>query len=270
MRSRSHMTWLVGMVTVAVALCATVALAADEVRLEPIATPLAIASAQGALERAYAYTGFPRSSSGTDPTSTDTAFMVTMEENETPFLSDYVRGRRVWDVKIRQVTLYLPDWVPSFAAVQKPRDYDIWIDSATGVLFKIESRSEVADPDLAPEPPSDTATRMLRGCGEAWLGFPPTPPLVTFHEALNAAGAANPVEAKEIIAWHVMFSKDGNPPFPTWQIIGRGIPPLEFHEHPDRPLYLRNRMRSVVDAATGKEIMFSNMPGVLIRQGGHK
>ena len=218
-----------------------------------------------ALQIAFERTGFAGDRNRSKATLSENVSLETIASDNTPFLANIIVGRRVWKVKINDVALSLPSWVPSFAAKQRPRDYEVWIDSATGVLFRIESRSQVVDTDLAPEPPSDTATKMLKGCGEAWLGFPETIPPITFQEALNAAGAANPVEAREIVAWCVMFSLSGKPAIPTWQIIGRGIPPFEFHEHPERPLYKRNRMRSVVDAVTGKEIMFSNMPWVLDR-----
>jgi hypothetical protein len=214
-----------------------------------------------AISRAMQYTGFDRLKNTPDTALTTRAELVIIEEDRTPFLADSVIGKKVWKVHIGGVKLDLPDW---YAVDSQPeRTFEILIDAETGRCFGAYVRCGGCDPNLSPEPPSDTATKLM-GSSEVFVGFPNEPPPVTLAEALNAAVGSNPVQAKEIVAVCVMWSHLGQPAIPVWSIIGRGIPPVDFRDSDKlRPLYQRNRMRTVVDATNGRPIMVENGPPVV-------
>jgi hypothetical protein len=222
----------------------------------------AVRSAEMAISRAMQYTGFDRLKKTPDTALTTRAELVIIEEDRTPFLADSVIGKQVWKVYIGGVKLDLPDW---YAVDSQPgRTFEILIDAETGRCFGAYARCHGCDPNLSPEPPSDSSTAQLRSSTETFKGFLGEPPPVTLAQALNAAVGSNPVKAKEIVAVCVMWSYMDKPAKPVWSIIGRGIPPLDFRDTDRlRPLFKRNRMRTVVDATNGKSIMVINRPSVV-------
>ncbi len=226
----------------------------------------AIPSPQMAVDRAFAYTGFNELKRISGAALSEQGQLMSVVTDETPFLSDSVVGRRVWRVKMNNIFLDLSKCGRQYVENQRPKNYEAWIDSATGVMYKIFSEPVENDPDLVPEPSADTATAMMRPSGDIYLGFPAQPPAISFLEALGNAVGSNPLVAKEIIAWCVLISDSTGSPMPVWQIIGRGIPPFEIHPRPLLPMYLRNRQRSTVDAITGNLLSISNCPSVLRRE----
>lgn len=230
------------------------------------ASGIAIQTPQMAVDRAFAYTGFKELKRISGAALGEQVQLMSVVADETPYLSDSIVGKRVWRVKMNKVFLDLSNCGRQFVENQQPKNYEAWIDSATGVMYKIFSEPVMNDPDLAPEPPADTATAMMRSSGDIYLGFPTKPPAVSFLEALNNAAGSNPLMAKEIIAWCVLISDSDGSSMPVWQIIGRGIPPFEIHPRPHLPMYHRNRQRSTVDATTGNLLSVSNNPHVLWRE----
>jgi hypothetical protein len=261
---KSHTIWLVGMALIT-ALSSVASRASDEGGTVLTPTPRTITLPEQAVECAYEYSGFDELRRVTENSLNEHVDLVTIDSDETPFLRDSIVGKRVWRVRVPNVYLDLARWDKKLVETQKRKSYEVWIDSATGVLYKIFSMPVADDPDLAPEPPSDSATSKLRESGEIFLGFPSSPPLVTFLQALDAAAGSNPLVAKELIAWCVLIHNSDGTVIPVWQIIGRGIPPVEIHPLPSVPMYMRNRMRSIVDARTGDLMEVVSAPPVLRR-----
>ena len=225
-----------------------------------------ISTSDGAVARAMLYTGFDKQKVLAKSVLSVTTTLTVIEDDFTPFLSDSIIGKSVWKVVVEGVKLDFPSLR---GLTQQPtRTFEILIDSATGRCFGAYSYFDGHDPDMAPEPPSDTATTMLRGTTEIWHGFPTSPPHITLAQAIDKAVGSNPVQAKEIYATCVMWSHLGKPAKPVWSIIGRGIPPFGWGRGQAlRPLYTRNRMRTVVDATTGDPIYVDNLPRVMMRPG---
>jgi len=227
---------------------------------QPITTPVE------AFNRAYLYTGFKEIKSVTPTAASAMASCERMIRDDTPFLSDSTIGRPVWLVELRNVRIESTNWLSSWIDRYNPKSFIAVIDSTSGRLLKIYSVPRVEDPDLAPEPPPDTAAVLMRSAGEQYLGFPSEPPKVTFSEAIGNAIGSDPLRAKEIIAVYVSYSyacQDGGEPRPAWCITGRGIEPFDLHPT-TKPLYMRNRRRTIIDATTGKMIAITTDPPVMV------
>ena len=227
---------------------------------QPITTPVE------AFNRAYLYTGFKEIKSMTPTAASAMATCQRLERDNTPFLSDSINGRAVWIVELRNVRLDLPSWNSNWVDEYNPKSFTAIIDSVTGRLLNIYTSVPSDDPNLAPEPPADTAAAMMRQTGEEYLGFPSAPPQVTFLQALDQAGGSDPLRAEELLAVCVEHKDEylnGGKPQPVWCITGRGIEPLEFTPS-NKPRYMRNRRRSIVDATTGKLLRITTIPPVMI------
>jgi len=225
-----------------------------------------IETAQQAVRRAYEYTGFTEIKDLPPKAASEIAELITVESDETPFLSDSVVGCRAWQVWLNNVWLNSEKWDQAVVQQYNPKNFIVLLDSATGRLFKVYSKFDGHDPDLAPEPPADTAAVLMRMSGEEYVSFPADPPPVSFFTALGSAAGSNPLQAREIIAVYVLYSDTGNPTKPCWCITGRGIPPLDLFPNSSRwPAYMRNRMRSIVDATTGEFIGMTTSPPVMVR-----
>ena len=224
-----------------------------------------IMSAEQAFARLYEFAGFPELRAVPRSSLAEVATLAVAEECEVPFLAHSVIGRQVWKLKLENVRVDTSPCSKERIEKYNPKSFEAWIDAKTGQLIKIFSRYEGHDPDLAPEPPADSAAKQMRQTGEVFVGFPSEPPPVTFLQALGAAAGSNPLEAKEIFAVCVLMSRFGEKAVPVWSIIGRGITPVEIHES-NAPMYRRNRMRSIVNANTGRLATVTNCPNVLRRE----
>ena len=234
------------------ALC-TEAFPAD---LAEIDTSGAVRTAEEAVQRAYQYTGFEEIKSVPQTAAAEMASLTVIENDSTPFLYTQINGRQVWKVQLKDVRLVLPDKVQELVERNNPKTYEAWIDAETGILLRVFSRYQGHDPNLYPELPPDSATKLMESMGEKLTGFPTVLPELDFMAALNNAGGANPMEAKEINASYVLWSEYGRPAVPAWHIVSRGIPPWEFHESDKyKPVFFRNRWLAVVDATTGRLIV---------------
>ena len=227
-----------------------------------------IETAQQAVGQVYEYTGFEAIAEVSDSMAAEIARLEIVENDDTPFLYEYVNGRTVWKVKLDQIRLNLPRRSPEAIANQTPKNFEAWLDAETGQLLKIFSQIDGYDSTLAPEPPPESSTVELRCTGEVLVEYPEYSPSVCLVEALGNAAGSSPVLAKEILAVFVMWSYLDRPPRPVWSITGRGIPPMPLLGAPvkdDTPIYTRNRRRTIVDATTGVFLLITDSPHVLLR-----
>jgi len=224
-----------------------------------------IETARQAVRRAYEYTGFEEIAEVSD-SAAEIARLEIVENDDTPFLYEYVNGRTVWKVNLDQVRLKPPRRSPEAIANQTPKNFEAWLDAETGQLLKIFSKIDGYDSTLAPEPPTESAMVQLRHTKEAFTGFVTEPPPITLTQALDNAGGTSPLAAKELLAVCVMWSHRDKAPVPVWSITGRGVKPLRIGSGKESgPMYTRNRRRAVVDARTGELLYVSNLPHVLLR-----
>lgn len=229
------------------------------------ATAEKLMTAEQAVKRVYEYTGFDELKDMSAEKAGSACRRITIIEDDTPFLYKEVIGRDVWEVRLDDIKLTMADWDENLQRSHNGKDLIALVDIETGVLYRVYSSLEYEDPDLAPEPPAESATVWQTLSRKVYTGFPQEPPAVSLREALNAACGSNPLEAKEIIAVCVLFSHQGAEPVPVWAITGRGIPASELAGDEDVPVYLRNRARTIVNAVDGKAWIVTNTPRVLLK-----
>jgi hypothetical protein len=234
-------------------------------QVEPAYTDsLKIKSAPEAYDTALRYTGFEVSDSTAREEIERSAALITIENDQTPFLREQVNGHVAWKLEFSGVR-FLDEQI-EHRLQQKPiRSFEVIIDAQTGLLLRIYSIRENYDKSTSPVPPVDIAEDQMRRCGrEKYLGFPEDSPPVTFLQALqNTSGS--PYLAGEIIAAYVVRSVMNNPPSNVWAIDLRGIPPFpttSHHGHGIIPEYQRNHERSIIDGKTGRWISFNTNPQV--------
>ncbi len=190
-----------------------------------------------------------------------TVKLVSLKEDNTPFLSERIIGRPLWQVTIPKWKLDLPSAIPGFED-RYERTFDILVDPVNGTILKIASRWPQGIPEMAPEPPAEQAeVQMINSGLERYHRFPQDKPAITFLQALDVVlreGSSSPLVAKQIIAHYVVHSKMGGEPRPVWAITFRGIrivrggPAPLPGSPPSAHEFVVNRMRDIVDARTGE------------------
>jgi hypothetical protein len=204
------------------------------------------------------------------------AELITVAEDNTPFLSDQIVGRTIWKVVVESGRLQLESALPGFEDAFE-RVFDVLVDPENGIILKIVSRWPDGIPEIAPEPPSWSAEEQMRRSGlEVYHGFPAEKPKISFLEALDIVltqGTGSPLVAKQISAHYVIQSKMGREARPVWAINLRGIPPLEVGGGPGMaeetrrravPVEARNHIRNIVDARSGKWLSASTSPQPIV------
>ena len=183
------------------------------------------------------------------------AELVTLEADQTPFLADKLRGRKLWMVTV-------PDWSVEFKSAPPDvkdtygRTLDIYVDPVTGHVLKLRTRWPKNVPQDRVEP--DAKSAELAIAPERYHAFPSEPPPISFLEALEASlpwGAAA-LEAKQIGGLWVLWSNVDSEPRPMWIITLCGTTPmLAFHG--DEP---NDDLRIVVDPVKKRWVVASDSP----------
>lgn len=190
------------------------------------------------------------------------AALVTLAEDNTPFLNEKLVGRPIWHVVAVGWRLELPS-APEGAQDRLRRTFDVFLDPKDGALLKLASRWPEGVPTIAPEPPATFAEEQMKRAGlEKYHGFLKSGPRVDFVRALDVVykeGVGDPLAAKQIVAHCVMRSAMGQKPRAVWAITLRGIPPLKT-AYPGVPIDARNHIRNIVDAKTGKWLSAGTSP----------
>jgi hypothetical protein len=220
-----------------------------------------LSNANDAVTKALEITGFKDHITIPIASSDKIARKLLIMEDETPFLSDKIKGKEVWVVKFDSVDIR-PEVARNRGDHRWPlKSFDVLLDPRTGQVVKIHAGYTDSSDNVLPEPPSNVAELSLRETGEIYHAFPDSNPKVTFIEALQAAVGCAPVSAKEIIAYLVLHSKGNSTPKPVWCITCRGIPPVTFSVRSEKASEkARNRARCVVDATTGEWMFMTNRP----------
>jgi hypothetical protein len=238
--------------TAAVALAQTTATTADR-------ASWAISSAELAVSRALAYTGFADYADYSVQTENVSARLIDLDKSGYFLFRDSC-AQQVWQIVFRSVRLH-----HDAAAVDSnevgERDYDVLIDSKSGRLLRIHSIKDETLKDAA-----DSLTvieKKLRLDGQTEIiGLPNSIPEHAFAGLLTST-IADPSIPNEIIAYsvYVLGKEDG--PKRVWSIDMRGIPPDHSPGLPSTPGFTRPKLshfRVVWDAATGKPLFGVNAP----------
>lgn len=188
------------------------------------------------------------------------ASMVTVEDDNTPFLCDEVNGRALWQVVIQ-------NWLPQTRSTTigktdgEKRTWEVLVDPTTGIVLKLKSRWPGSVPSMPPTARADIAVEQMTNAGrEKYHGFPSHAPRVPFLQALNAIEARGfaMADAKQVVADYVLWSTMGRQPKAVWAVTYRGVPPLR--RYPGSTPGFQDQFRHIVDAESGEWIEGSNTP----------
>jgi hypothetical protein len=236
--------------------------------------PRSILTASDVADRAVEYLGFGPGISRIRTSA------VTVTDTSTPFLRQFINGRRAWKVTFSGLPMNVLTPLQDTAAANA-MEFEVLIDSLSGKLLSITYEDQAVDtvncPYLAPE----EAERQILNDGEHYLGIPSEPPKFTFLD-VAAAFPHSILDAKRVVAQYVWYSQDhidqetGKVVTPDsmacWIISLVGIPPIEPRGGPaDRlPVYTCNRIRQVVNAETGRILFKSTTPSVPLSEDDRK
>jgi hypothetical protein len=221
----------------------------------------AINNQEQALDRALEYAGFVNTKGFVRPSAASCVSEIAYVDSTTPFLSDSIAGPNRWVVTFDSVFLNLGGWSSETVANQIRKSYHFVLDPLTGRLLTVYSTCEGVHVDLPPELPADSSAVLLSS-NERHTSLVDSIPPVSFYEALDAAVPTNPLQAKEIQAWLVMFSDHGRDPIPCWIILARGTAPFAIPSAPSlnpesqEPRLSSTRIRCVINAVSGKWLSF--------------
>lgn len=198
---------------------------------------------------------------GIDGTRTRRVVAQTLIVNEdnTPFLRSQIVDRPLWHVAVEDwASGYIPEAHAGEVATTQP--LEALFDPLNGHLLKVQTRWPPGIPIIAPEPNAESAVRQMSANSEAYLGWGPEPPTMSFIDALGAIArnGRDPWSARQISGVWVLWSILGKHPKPVWVITLRGIPPVRQHD--DLSLDLLNHMRYIVDPETRTWIRATTTP----------
>jgi hypothetical protein len=216
-------------------------------------------SAKEAIARADALTGLNVIS------GSPAASLVKVTQDVTPFLGARNEGKAAWRVAYPDSVLKFAGLSPSLTD-QYRRMFVVELDAASGHLLFVTSTYQGArDAALRAMPSSSAAAQQLSSEEEIYQGYPEEAPKVNFLDALRRIleqGVSSPLAAKEIHGAYVLEARAGDKPRAVWAITLRGLPPLPAHGAGGKgvPVWQRNHVRNVVDAATGQVLFATNSP----------
>ncbi|UCE61665.1 MAG: hypothetical protein JSU63_07935 [Phycisphaerales bacterium] len=189
------------------------------------------------------------------------ASVITLAEDNTPFLSARLIGRPLWRVVLR-------DWSINVrvgsVSIDDPysRVADVYLDPVSGRILKLKTRWPEGVPEMAPEVSAETGAEQMTRFGRTrYHDFPRKEPKVTFFQALESIPRLtgdNPAEAEQIVALYVMWSRMDKEPRAVWAIMLRGVPMQ--NPPPGFPPDVPDQYTYIIDAQTGKWIMTTNTP----------
>lgn len=192
---------------------------------------------------------------------------TSLSEVNIPFLSSQIKDQIGIRVRLTPVKIRWP-LKTAIVADQYTRHFTVYLDSDAHRVLAVISRLAERSPDIH-EPTAAVAEGHLRRCNELYLSFPSVDPQVTFMRALEAIPEGIS-QAQEIDGVYVMYSHIGETPQPVWAITLRGSPPrTSSYNLPvlpkgmvlkESPIWMRNFMRYVVDATTGRLLLSANTP----------
>lgn len=219
-----------------------------------IAAISALSSPSDALAAAMRYTGLERSRGYQLPQSaSDITSLKVFRDSTTPFVADSIDGRRAWCIRIENITF---DTVTP-KVFCPARDFEIWIDSASGRLLQIVSALDSPLYRMYPQPSVGSIEFDMGMSREVYKGIPDEFPAVDAITALTKPKWRYP-NAGRIVMNYLMYSIAGSEAKPAWSIVYRGIRPSLAESKAQEPSY--SNWRYIVNARTGSVIISTNYP----------
>lgn len=190
-----------------------------------------------------------------------TAQLIAVLDDDTPFLTQFLLERAMWQIVIRDWTLTLPSG-SSESRDPYVRTFDVLVRPEDGRVLKVKSRWPKEEPSMPPEPRADSATCQIYASNyTVYHDFPDSDPAVSFLAALDSAQkrGLEIVTAKQISARYVVFSDMRHERRrPVWAITARGAYPVL--PVPGMAIERKYEYRVIVDAETGKFLCAGNRP----------
>ena len=150
--------------------------------------------------------------------------LVEWTDTSTPWLWPRLQGVQVWRVPFTLVGAGRGD-TGTQAGAQPWSDIRnsgrgvAIVDPVDGSLVCVQLDNLVQAGQPVAEPPAADMEAHLWAGFEAWVGYPTAPTKMTLMDALEAiAGEWGVVDAKRIVAYCVLVSKEGEPPHAVWSV----------------------------------------------------
>lgn len=152
--------------------------------------------------------------------------LTTSSDTTSPFLSDSLRGKASWEIRISDVDV--SRLLEGRFGLQEPllKDVIVRLDSSTGCLAAAYIFDKDTDPDSWERPAEFAESQLETFASERYHGFPGHLPSLTLIDALNMIETANPGHSRCIVARFVLHSGRNAPdPEPAWSIHMFGFTP---------------------------------------------
>jgi hypothetical protein len=186
------------------------------------------------------------------------------EEDAVPFLRQQLTGAQAWRVTFQATDLTSP----SAGLGEKDayaRSITALLLDETGQLVSLKIVSPHEKDLPVPAPPVEKVEAQLRSQKEIYVALPIGLPKVSAMQAVDGvrtSGLGTPYLAKEIDVQYVTISNMDRLPTAAWVVSCRGIPPMPAKGRgaTEPPVWQRDRLRTIVDPATGKSQYATNTP----------
>ena len=187
---------------------------ADTLRQASTETGNRLTTADAAVARALAYTGFDRSSSFSRETVNISTHMVTFKDSMVPYEYDWETGREAWLITFEDIILDFPD--ERLRTTEYARDFDVIIDAETGQLLRVISPcKDQRTSDFLSEVPENSVYPNI-GVKVSLPGRLPNTSLNnvlhTNPEVLGTEYTTSAAEAKQIVAYYLNYAWIGHGP----------------------------------------------------------
>lgn len=205
-------------------------------------------ASERAVEKARSLLGLAAASAAISITDSTLVSEVALSDSVVRVWTGVDTTLRVFKIVLRDVRLTGSRYHPE-GQKELSRDFEVYVDSANDVVYRIVSRSVFYDSAVIRKPsPFTVQSRVI---------FQSQLPAVPLLSALDRA-ASNPFEAMEIDAALVMGRYGSDSLKPVWEIHMYGVEHPGSRRGKDRPIYQRNHCMSVIDAVSGEFLLGTN------------
>ena len=190
---------------------------------------------------------------------------MTYVDTSTPFLHDSLNGVASW--KCDMEFHLLKEIAQARANEVLDLSGEIWLDSTSGKLLRVNLRSEGSDGVSYRLPTAKEAEYQLKMGGEKYLGLPDMTPTLTLSDVIDRY-SDDIVGYKELIIQYILYSAPRADTTPVWVIYLRDDVPQDLPGMEGASPYCRMSWRVVVNAETGLSYGKSNIPHPMITDEG--